>query len=87
MNLYEQLEKIGRDEGMIMGRQRGLDEGMLIGRQKGLDEGMLMGKREGMLMGKQEIIQNILKNGMSVEQIMAYTGVSRETLLNAKKSK
>ena len=75
MNLYEQLEKIGRDEGM------------LIGKQKWLDEGMLIGKQEGMLMGKQEIVQNMLKNGMSVEQVMAYTGVSRETLLNAKKSK
>ena len=67
MNLYEQLEKVGRDEGMIMGRQ--------------------VGRQEGMLMGKQEIIQNMLKNGMSIEQVVSYTGMSKETLLNSEKLK
>lgn len=64
MNMREELDKVARDEGMLMGRQQGLNEGMF--------------------MGKQEIIQNMIKSGMSLEQIVSCTGINRNMLPNGK---
>ena len=48
------------------------DRGKIIGRQEGILEGRLEGRQEGKL----EIARNLLKMGMSSDQISQATGLS-----------
>jgi predicted transposase/invertase (TIGR01784 family) len=57
---YQMAKKEGRQEG----RQEGLQEGLQEGRQEGLEEGI------------QKVAKNLLNGGLSVEQIMQYTGLT-----------
>ncbi|WP_340619457.1 Rpn family recombination-promoting nuclease/putative transposase [Xenorhabdus siamensis] len=56
------------------------------GREEGIQKGRLEGRLEGKLEGKKEasidIARTLLKNGVSIELVMASTGLSREELLS-----
>ena len=69
------IEK-GRQEGLNEGIQKGLNEG----RQEGLNEGRQEGRQEGLNEGKAQLIQQMLKNGASVESIAQWTQMSIEEI-------
>ncbi len=49
------------------------------------EEGKTEGKTEGKIEGKTEVAKNLLKNGVSMEIIIASTGLSKEEIENLKK--
>ena len=59
-----------RDEGMMKGR--------IEGRIEGKAEGRIEGKAEGRIEGKMEIAINLLKRGISIEDVSDYTGLSQQ---------
>jgi predicted transposase/invertase (TIGR01784 family) len=59
-----------------------LREGELIGEQRGRLEGEQRGEQRGIIQGKQEIARNLLKQEMTVEQVVNLTGLSEEFVQN-----
>jgi predicted transposase/invertase (TIGR01784 family) len=57
-----------------------LNEGRREGKFEGKKEGKLEGKLEGKQEGIQEVAINLLKSGMSIEQVMSVTGFSLEKI-------
>ncbi|MDR2536761.1 MAG: hypothetical protein LBC46_00490 [Treponema sp.] len=62
------------------GEQKGKAEGLREGRAEGLKEGKVEGLKEGERKGKQELARNMKAGGLSVEQIMAFSGFSRKEI-------
>ena len=61
-----------------------LREGELIGEargeQRGEQRGRLEGEQQGILQGKQQIARNLLKSGMTVEQVVKLTDLPLEVV-------
>ena len=80
----------GRLEGQAEGREEGRMEGILEGREEGRAEGRKEGRLEGKLEGQAEgerskalsIAQNALKMGISKEEVLKLTGLSKEDLVD-----
>ena len=58
------------------GRAEGMEEGMEKGMKKGREEGMEKGREKG----KREDARNMLLDGMPIEKVAKYTGLSIETV-------
>jgi len=80
----EKLVNEEREEGFNYGRTLGKSEGIEVGRTLGKSEGKLegieIGKVEGITIGKEEIARSMLKEGLPLESIVRYTGLSLENL-------
>ena len=70
-------EKRGREEGIMLGKE----EGMMLGKE----EGMMLGKEEGIMLGKEEgakmIAKTMIDEGLPIELIMRYTGLSEDVVV------
>ena len=55
-------------------------------RKEGIEEGKAEGKAEGKIEEKLEIAKSMLKDGMNLETVMKYTGLSKEEIENLVKS-
>ena len=55
-------------------------EGMLEGIQKGIKEGIKEGRKEGIKEGITATALNMLKDGMAIENICKYTGLSKQQI-------
>ena len=75
---------IGREEGKIIGLEEGKMIGLEEGKTIGLEEGKTIGLEEGKTIGEQNkaliIAQNLLKKGLSVEDVSDATGLSKDML-------
>ncbi len=49
-------------------------------KEEGLREGFDLGKADGLAEGKAEVARALLKDGMTAEKVMAYTGLSKEEI-------
>ena len=58
------------------------EDGFAEGMEKGIAEGMEKGIAEGMEQGKMAVAQNLLKMGMTVEDVATATGLPIESLMN-----
>ena len=85
----EKGEQIGLEKGKIEGEQIGLEKGKIEGEQIGLEKGKIEGEqiglKKGVHEGKKEIIKNMLKANMTVEQISQITGLSKDEILEIEK--
>jgi predicted transposase/invertase (TIGR01784 family) len=81
---YEDSLKIYRDLYSVMetakmeGEKKGKQIGEKIGEERGRMEGRIEGKVEGRIEGKKEAALKMLADGVSVENICKYTGLSEE---------
>ena len=70
----------GREEGRAEGRAEGREEGLKEGRAEGLEKGLKKGRAEGKAEGKAEekyaIARGMKADGMPVEAIAKYTGLT-----------
>lgn len=77
-------KKAAREAGLAEGRAEGMKEGL----EKGREEGRIQGKVEGRVEGRLEaIIENakeMLKDGLDMDKISRYTGLSKEEIENLK---
>lgn len=67
-------------------RQEGLAEGLVEGREKGLAEGREEGREKGRAEERLNMIRRMLEEGMPEEDILKYSGCTREELDYIKKS-
>ena len=65
-------------EGLIEGKAEGRIEGLAEGRIEGLAEGLTKGKAEGMLEGLERAALGMLRDGMPLEKVAAYTSLAIE---------
>ena len=64
-----------------IGEKRGREEGIMLGKE----EGMMLGKEEGIMLGKEEgakyIAKTMIEDGLPIELIMRYTGLSEDVII------
>lgn len=70
----------GMQKGLQKGREEGLEEGLQKGREEGLEKGLQKGREEGLMEGKREIARNLLKAGMTLEEVSRITLLSQEEI-------
>ncbi|HIV27365.1 MAG TPA: hypothetical protein IAA64_05320 [Candidatus Ornithocaccomicrobium faecavium] len=68
----------GLREGRAEGREKGLQEGRAEGRAEGREKGLQEGRAEGRMAEKRDTARAMLKGHLTVEQVMTFTGLSRE---------
>jgi len=72
----EEGEAIGRAEGREEGEAIGRAEGRAEGREEGREEGEAIGRAEGREEEKEQVAMKMLADGMSIETVSKYTGLS-----------
>jgi predicted transposase/invertase (TIGR01784 family) len=65
---------------VILGMRRSRDEGIKEGMSKGMSKGISKGIKEGIKEGISKIVRNCYNNGMSIEQIAGFTGVTEKEI-------
>ena len=80
MTLREHFEESGAKRGMEQGKQLGIQQGIQQGKQLGMQQG----KQLGMQQGVQQVALNMLKKGLSDEDVCACTGLSIEKIIELK---
>jgi predicted transposase/invertase (TIGR01784 family) len=75
----------GREEGIEIGTEKGIEIGTAKGKEEGLAEGIEIGTAKGKSLGEKEkalsIARNLLNRGISPEEVMELTGLTKEDLL------
>lgn len=84
--LSKYQEYLTNDEGFIVTaaeqlKQQGVDQGIKIGIEKGMEKGI----EKGALIGKTTTAKNMLQDGLSLEMVAKYSGLSTAILTNLKK--
>ena len=69
---YNKIFREGKAEGIAEGKAEGIAEGKA--------EGIAEGKAEGILEGIKQVAQKALNDGLPVEQIASFTGLSVEEI-------
>ena len=69
-------------KGLEEGRAEGREEGRAEGREEGRAEGMAEGRQEGRVEEKFVIARGMKADGLPVETIAKYTGLSAEEIEN-----
>ena len=67
------------------GEQIGIEKGEQIGLKKGKQIGLEKGEQIGLQKGKKEIVKNMLKANMTIEQISQMTELSKDEILEIEK--
>jgi len=65
---------------MLMALEWDINEAQQAWREDGFDEGMAKGMAQGMAQGKVEVAVNLIRLGMSYEQIQAVTNLPIEKI-------
>ena len=82
---YELDLQDARAEGIEIGRSEGLEEGLEKGLEKGLEEGLEKGHSEGRYETLLLIIENGVKQGLTLEQTAALTGLTVDEVESLRK--
>lgn len=73
-----------REEGLAEGRAEGLTQGRAEGLTQGRAEGLTQGRAEGRAEAKKDIVKSMLSNGLSVEQVAKFSGLTIEEVESIK---
>lgn len=76
----EDIREAATKEGLEQGMKEGLRKGMRQGLKQGLKEGMQQGMQQGMTRKQHEIARQMKADGMPVDMIVKYTGLSAEVV-------
>ena len=80
IRLAELREKYRMDQHAI--RLAGYDKGLKEGSEQGIEQGITRGIEQGIMQERKEIVENLLKNEVSLEQIAKITDLSKEEIEN-----
>ena len=82
MNVMDEKGMVdaARKEGLEEGIEQGIEKGMEQGIEKGREEGIEKGREEGAYNKQLDIVRNLKKMGLSVEQIIKATGLSKAAI-------
>ncbi|MDR2092768.1 MAG: hypothetical protein LBP58_05575, partial [Azoarcus sp.] len=85
-NVFEEMEMLTQhketwfddaiEKGFLQGRETGLKEGLEQGLEQGLEKGLEQGREEALV----SVARNMLKRGMSVEDIVETTGLQPQVI-------
>ena len=75
-------EARGLERGIAKGIAEGRAKGIAEGRAEGIAEGRAEGRAEGILETQKENARRMLRDGMNVELVVKYTGLSEEEIKN-----
>ena len=70
------MENAMKDEAMREGKTQGIAEGRTQGIAEGRTQGIAEGRTEGLLDGKIMVAKNLIKYGMSLDDVSKNTGLS-----------
>ena len=76
----EQGREIGLEQGREIGLEQGREIGLEQGREIGLEQGRKIGREIGMLEAKRENARRMKNDGMPVNLIEKYTGLTKEEI-------
>ena len=84
IRLAELREKYRMDQHAIMlaGYDKGLKDGIKQGIEQGIEQEIEQGIEQGIMQERKKIVENLLKNEVSLEQIAKITGLSKEKIEN-----
>ena len=84
--MKDEAMREGKTQGIAEGRTQGIAEGrtqgIAEGRTQGIAEGRTQGIAEGLLDGKIMIAKNLIKYGMSLDDVSKNTGLSIKAIKN-----
>ena len=69
-----------KQEGLAEGMEKGIEKGMELGMEKGMKKGMAKGMNQKAL----DIARNMLADGVDINLIMKYSGLTQEQIENLK---
>lgn len=72
------------DTAMEQGFEKGREEGHKVGRAEGRAEGRKEGRAEGINSQRLDTARSMLKDGLPIDKIIRYTGLSQEEISNLK---
>ena len=75
-NCIDTAKQEGLAEGMEKGMELGIEKGMKKGMEKGLEKGMKKGMNQKAL----DIARNMLADGVDINLIMKYSGLTQEQI-------
>ena len=75
-NSIDTAKQEGLAEGMEKGMELGIEKGMKKGMEKGLEKGMKKGMNQKVL----DIARNMLADGVDINLIMKYSGLTQEQI-------
>ena len=75
-NSIDTAKQEGLAEGMEKGMELGIEKGMKKGMEKGLEKGMKKGMNQKAL----DIARNMLADGVDINLIMKYSGLTQEQI-------
>ena len=81
---YDESIKVYRDHlaTMEFAKQTGFDQGKEVGLAEGMAEGMMKGREEGIRDNQIRIARGMKADGMPIEMIAKYTGLSAEEVVD-----
>ena len=65
-----------KQEGLAEGMEKGMEKGMELGMEKGMEKGMKKGMNQKAL----DIARNMLADGVDINLIMKYSGLTQEQI-------
>ena len=65
-----------KQEGLAEGMEKGMEKGMELGMEKGMKKGMAKGMNQKAL----DIARNMLADGVDINLIMKYSGLTQEQI-------
>ncbi len=82
ITLYNSWIRRGMVKGMAKGLAKGRAKGLAEGIAKGRSEGLAEGRAEGEKLKQEAIARGMKADGLSIEMIVRYTGLSAEDIEN-----
>jgi hypothetical protein len=82
MEVEKNVMNTAKLEGKAEGRAEGRAEGLAEGKIEGKIEGIIEGRQEGEQIAKEKMAVQMFKDGLSLETIAKYTGLSVESIQN-----
>jgi predicted transposase YdaD len=74
VSLRDLSNQLSKEEGMLIGEEKGKEEGILIGKEKG--------KEEGEIKKAFDVARSMLADGLPAKTIMKYTGLDENSILS-----
>ena len=80
------IEK-GMEKGMEQGMEKGMEQGIEKGMEQGIEKGIEQGMEKGMEKGQKALVLNMLAKGLSVKDIVKWTGLKAQQISKIQKEK
>ena len=76
--------EIGTKNGVVIGKQEGIEIGTKMGIEQGIEQGIEKGLTKGVHIGMERVARTMLDKNRPIEEILEFTGLSREEILKLK---